>query len=52
MTEQIEIRDLSKSFSVDGQRLEVLKELNLSVPAREITVILGAAAAGKRPFCG
>ena len=47
MTEQIEIRDLSKSFSVDGQQLEVLKELNLSVPAREITVILGRSGCGK-----
>ena len=47
MTDTIEIKNLCKSFLVDGRELEVLKELELSVPANEITVLLGRSGCGK-----
>lgn len=47
MTDTIEISGLCKSFRVDGQQLVVLKDLNLSVPAHEITVLLGRSGCGK-----
>ena len=34
MTEQIEIRGLCKTFLVEGRPLEVLRDLELTVPAR------------------
>ena len=33
MTDTIQIKGLCKSFFVDGRELEVLKQLDLSVPA-------------------
>ena len=47
MTDTIQIKDLCKSFYVDGRELEVLKQLDLSVPANEITVLLGRSGCGK-----
>ena len=47
MTDTIEIRNLCKSFRVEGRELEVLKDLDLSVPAHEITVLLGRSGCGK-----
>ena len=47
MSEQIEIRGLCKSFSVEDRQVEVLKDLELTVPAQEITVILGRSGCGK-----
>ena len=47
MTDTIEISGLCKSFRVDGRELEVLKNLSLSVPANEITVLLGRSGCGK-----
>ena len=47
MTDTIEIKDLCKSFQVDERELEVLKQLDLSVPANEITVLLGRSGCGK-----
>lgn len=47
MTDTIEISGLCKSFSVDGRELVVLKDLNLTVPANEITVLLGRSGCGK-----
>ena len=47
MSDTIEISGLCKSFQVDGRELEVLKNLNLSVPANEITVLLGRSGCGK-----
>lgn len=47
MSDTIEISGLCKSFQVDGRKLEVLKNLNLSVPANEITVLLGRSGCGK-----
>lgn len=43
----IEIRNLTKSFLVDGKTHTVLQDLNLTVPANEITVILGESGCGK-----
>ena len=47
MTDTIEVRGLCKSFHVDGREVEVLKQLDLSVPANEITVLLGRSGCGK-----
>ena len=47
MTDTIEIRNLSKSFRVEGRELKVLQNLDLSVPAHEITVLLGRSGCGK-----
>lgn len=47
MAEQIEIRGLCKAFLVEGRPLEVLRDLELTVPAREITVLLGRSGCGK-----
>ncbi|MGI6096320.1 MAG: ATP-binding cassette domain-containing protein, partial [Lachnospiraceae bacterium] len=47
MTDPIEIRGLCKTFMVDGQPHEVLKDLNLTVPSQEITVLLGQSGCGK-----
>ena len=47
MTDTIEISGLCKSFSVDGRELVVLKNLDLTVPANEITVLLGRSGCGK-----
>ena len=47
MSDTIEVSSLCKSFHVDGQELVVLKDLSLSVPANEITVLLGRSGCGK-----
>lgn len=47
MTDTIKITDLNKSFQVDGRELVVLQNLNLTVPANEITVLLGRSGCGK-----
>lgn len=47
MTDTIEISGLCKSFRVDGRELVVLKDLSLTVPANEITVLLGRSGCGK-----
>ena len=47
MTDTIEISGLCKSFQVDGQELVVLKNLDLVLPANEITVLLGRSGCGK-----
>ena len=43
----IEISNLSKHFFIHGKRIDVLKELNLSVKKDKITVILGRSGCGK-----
>ena len=43
----IDIRDLTKTFMVDGRAHTVLQDLNLTVPAHEITVLLGRSGCGK-----
>ena len=43
----IEILNLSKHFFINGKRIDVLKELNLSVKKDKITVILGRSGCGK-----
>jgi len=41
------IRQLEKSYQVSGQRLEVLKGLDLDLPDQGITVVLGRSGCGK-----
>ena len=43
----IEISNLSKHFFIHGKRIDVLKELNLSLKKDKITVILGRSGCGK-----
>ncbi len=47
MTDAISIRSLCKSFAVEGKPLEVLRDLELTIPARQITVLLGRSGCGK-----
>ena len=47
MIDTIEIRNLYKSFPVENRELIVLQDLNLTVPAHEITVLLGRSGCGK-----
>lgn len=44
---EVTIRDLAKSFSLNGQRLQVLKDLNLDIEAGESLAIVGASGSGK-----
>jgi len=44
---KIEIKKLCKTFSNEGKTVEVFKDLDLTVPANEITVILGKSGCGK-----
>ena len=43
----IEILNLSKHFFINGKRIDVLKELNLSIKKNKITIILGRSGCGK-----
>ncbi|OUT16866.1 ABC transporter ATP-binding protein [Campylobacter concisus] len=43
----IEILNLSKHFFINGKRIDVLKELDLSIKKDKITVILGRSGCGK-----
>ncbi|MBJ3783483.1 ABC transporter ATP-binding protein [Devosia sediminis] len=44
---EVTIRDLAKSFALDGQRLQVLRDLNLDIEAGESLAIVGASGSGK-----
>ncbi len=46
----IDIKKLSKSFVKDGGRIEVLKDLNLTIEDGESIAVLGASGAGKSTF--
>lgn len=43
----LEIRDLHKSFSIKGKRMDVLSGVNLTVADGEIVAIVGASGCGK-----
>ncbi len=43
----LEIRQLSKSFPVDGKRLEVLRNINLNIRPGEFVSIVGSSGCGK-----
>jgi NitT/TauT family transport system ATP-binding protein len=47
MTALLEIKGLSKSFSVKGKTFEALREVNLSVGEKEFICILGPSGCGK-----
>ena len=47
MQQNIELTQISKSYPTDGQRLEVLKDLELTIPQDAITVVLGKSGCGK-----
>ncbi len=44
---EVTVRDLSKSFSLNGHRLEVLRGLNLTVKGGEALAIVGPSGCGK-----
>ncbi|UVK35935.1 ABC transporter ATP-binding protein (plasmid) [Mesorhizobium sp. AR10] len=44
---EVSIRDLSKSFTLGGRQLAVLRTLNLDVRSGECLVIVGASGSGK-----
>lgn len=43
----IELKKIRKTYPVDGRILTVLKEINLQIPEKSITVILGRSGCGK-----
>ena len=43
----IEIVDLKKSYDVEKRELPVLTGINLKIPEKQITVILGRSGCGK-----
>src|SRR5207245_904696 len=43
----LDARDITKSYAVGGQRLTVLRDLDLSVEAGEMLAIIGASGVGK-----
>ncbi len=43
----IELRDVQKAYTVDGRGINVLNGINLQIPERRITVILGRSGCGK-----
>lgn len=45
--DRILVRGLSKTFRVEGRDHQVLRDLDLTVPAHEITVLLGRSGCGK-----
>ncbi len=47
MTDTIEIKNLHKHFLVEERELLIFHELDLHLPAREITVLLGRSGCGK-----
>jgi lipoprotein-releasing system ATP-binding protein len=47
MTEAIVAQDVTKSFARDGERVEVLKGVSLSVAAGELAAIVGPSGVGK-----
>lgn len=44
---EVTILDLAKSFALNGQRLQVLKDLNLNIEPGESLAIVGASGSGK-----
>jgi len=43
----LEIKDLKKSYGNDGNRVEVLKDINFNIERGEICVLLGPSGSGK-----
>lgn len=44
---EVSIRDLAKSFAINGRQLSVLRNINLDIRAGECLVIVGASGSGK-----
>ncbi len=44
---EVTIRDLSKSFTLNGRRLDVLRGIDLHVPGGEVLAIVGPSGCGK-----
>jgi lipoprotein-releasing system ATP-binding protein len=46
----IEVAHLNKSFEINGKRLDVLREIDLTLQKGEVAAIVGASGAGKSTF--
>lgn len=46
----IKVQNIQKFYGTGESRCQVLKELNLTIPDGEFTVILGASGSGKSTF--
>ena len=44
---EVTVRDLSKSFALNGQRLNVLRNLHLDIRSGEALAIVGPSGCGK-----
>lgn len=47
MEHDIQLKHIEKSFQVEDENLEVLKDFNLTIPHHAITVVLGKSGCGK-----
>ena len=47
----IEIKDVSKQFELQGQRIEALRDANLQLAKGEFVCLIGASGCGKSTCC-
>ena len=47
---RVEIKGLQKSFAFEGRRIDVLRGVDLVVPAGDMVAVVGASGAGKSTF--
>ena len=47
MGKTLSIQNVNKSFTVDGQKVDVLKDINLEVQKGEFIAIIGESGSGK-----
>ena len=50
MGKTLSIQNVNKSFTVDGQKVDVLKDINLDIEEGEVVCIIGPSGSGKSTF--